>query len=90
MSHENPQLPCRCRQLKAAYNIYFTWFFNTTVNLKLTDFDPAYKLSHIVDTKSSWELDNLDEFVNNAFLTYFLINFGFAVGYNIAVANIIL
>ena len=49
MSHENHQLAYRYRQLKTAGKTQSTWFFNNTVNLKLTDNSPIHKISHIAD-----------------------------------------
>ena len=37
MSHENQQLAYKCRQLKSAWKIHSTWFFNNVVNLNLTE-----------------------------------------------------
>ena len=37
MSHENQQLVYKCQQLKSAWKIHSTWFFNNVVNLNLTE-----------------------------------------------------
>ena len=66
MSHENCQLAYRCRQFKTAGKIHSTWFFNNSVNLKLTDTGPIHKISYIVDIENILGLDNLEEYVNNS------------------------
>ena len=66
MSHENHQLTYRCRQLKTAGKIHSTWFFNNSVNLKLTDNGPIYKIFYIVDIENILGIDNLEEYVNNS------------------------
>ena len=62
--HENQQLAYRCRQLKTASKIHFTWLFNNTVNLKITD--PFHKISHIDDSEKILGVDYLDEYGNNS------------------------
>ena len=66
MSHENHQLAYRCRQLKTAGKIHSTWFFNNSVNLKLTDNSPMHKIFYIVDIESTLGIDNLEEYVNSS------------------------
>ena len=66
MSHENHQLAYRCRQLKTAGKIHSTWFFNNSVNLKMTDNGSIYKISHIVDIENILGIDNSEEYVNNS------------------------
>ena len=61
MSHEN-----RCWQLNTARKIHSSWFFNNSVNLKLTDNGPVYKISHIVDIGNILGTDHLEEYVNNS------------------------
>ena len=67
MSHQNHQLTYRCRQLKTAGKIHFTWFFNNKVNLKLTDNRSDHKISHTDEIENILGIDNLDEYVNNSF-----------------------
>ena len=67
MSHENHQLAHRCCQLKTAGKIHSTWFFNNTVNLKLTDTGPIHKISQIVDIENILGIDNLEEYVKNSY-----------------------
>ena len=66
MFHENHQLAYRCCQLKTAGKIHSTWFFNNSVNLKLTDNGPIYKISHVVNIENILGIDNLEEYVNNS------------------------
>ena len=66
MFQENHQLAYRCRQLKTAGKIHSTWFFNNSVNLKLTDNGPIYKISHVVNIENILGIDNLEEYVNNS------------------------
>ena len=51
MSHENQQLACKCQQLKSAWKIHSTWFFNNVVNLKLTEHERIYKIFHVKHRK---------------------------------------
>ena len=66
MSHKNHQFAYRCRQLKTAGKIHSTWFFNNSVNLKLTNNGPIYKISHIFDIEDILRTDNLEEYVNSS------------------------
>ena len=52
---------------KTAGKIHSTWFFNNTVNLKLTDNGPIHKISHIVDIENIFEINNFEEYLNNSF-----------------------
>ena len=67
MSDGNPQLACKCRQLKSAGKIPSTCFFKNTVNLKLTDNGFTHKIFHIADIGNILWIDNLEENVNNYF-----------------------
>ena len=78
-SHENHQLVYRCRQLKTACKIQPTWFFNNTVNLKLTDNGPVYKIFHIIDIGNILGIGNLGEYVNEFFFNVFSISVAFVV-----------
>ena len=59
MCHENHQFAYKCRQLKSARKIYSTWFYNSTLHIKLVENDPIHKTFH---PKS---IDNLDEYINS-------------------------
>ena len=65
MSHENQQLAYKCRQLKSARMIHSTWFFNNVVNLKLTEYRRIYKIFHVKDIENLFEINNLEEYINN-------------------------
>ena len=66
MSNENQQLASKCRQLKSARKIYSTWFFNNAVNIKLMEQGRIHKIFHVTDTENLLEIDNLEEYINNA------------------------
>ena len=66
MSHENQQLAYKCRQLRSARKIHSTWFFNNVVNLKMTEHGRIYKIFHVTHMENLLELDNLEEYINNA------------------------
>ena len=66
MSHENQQLAYKCRQLKSARKIHSTWFFNNVVNMKLTEHGRIHKIFHATDIENILEIENLEEYINNA------------------------
>ena len=66
MSHENQQLAYKCRQLKSARKIHSTWFFNNVVNMKLTEHGRIHKIFHVTDIENILEIENLEEYINNA------------------------
>ena len=66
MSHENQQLAYKFRQLKTARKIHSTWLFNNVRNIKLTEHGRIHKIFHVTDTENLLEIDNLEEYVNNA------------------------
>ena len=66
MSNENQQLVYKCRQLKSARKIHSTWFFNNAVNIKLTEHGRTHKIFHVTDIENLLEIDNLEEYINNA------------------------
>ena len=66
MSHENQQLAYKCRQLKTARKIHSTWFFNNVINIKLTEHGRIHKIFHVTDIENLLEIDNLEEYINNA------------------------
>ena len=55
MLNENQQFAYKCRQLKRARKIHSTWFFNNVVNIELTE-----------HRRNLLEIDNLEEYINNA------------------------
>ena len=66
MSHENQQLAYKCRQLKSARKIHSTWFFNNVINIKLTEHGRIHKIFHVSDIEKFLEIDNLEEYINDA------------------------
>ena len=65
MSHENQQLPDKCRQLRSARKINPTWIFNNVVNIKLMEHDRVDKIFYVTDIENILEIDNLEEYINN-------------------------
>ena len=65
MSNENQQLVYKCQQLKSASKIHFPWFFNSVVNLKLTEHGRIHKIIHVTDKENLLEIDNFEEYINN-------------------------
>ena len=66
MSNENQQLAYKCRHLKNVRKIHSTWFFNNAVNIKLTEHGRIHKIFHVTDIENLLEIDNLEEYINNA------------------------
>ena len=66
MSHENQQLAYKYEQLKSARKTHSTWFFNDVVNIKLTEHGRIHKIFHVTDIEKLLEIDNLEEYINNA------------------------
>ena len=65
VSHENQQLVYKCRQLKNAWKIHSTWFFNNVVNLKLAEHGRIYKIFHVTGIENLLEIDNLEQYIND-------------------------
>ena len=65
MCHENHQLSYKCRQLKNADKIHFTWFWNNSANVKLNEGSQPIKIHHVIDIEKLLGVDNLDKFINN-------------------------
>ena len=66
MSHENQLLAYKCGQIKSARKIHSTWFFNNVINIKLTEHGRIHKIFHVTDIENLLEIDNLEEYINNA------------------------
>ena len=47
--HENHQLAYKCCQLKSAHKIHLTWFYNSTLLIKLVENWPIHKIFHPTD-----------------------------------------
>ena len=65
MCHENHQLTYKCCQLKSAHKIHFTWFYNSTLHMKLVENGPIHKIFHPTDIEKLLGVDNLNEYINN-------------------------
>ena len=61
LSHENQQLAYKCRKLKSARKIYSTWFYNSCVNIKLSEHSNPVKIFHVRDIENLIGTDNLEE-----------------------------
>ena len=65
MCHENHQLANKCPQLKSARKIHSTWFYNSTLSIKLVENGPIHKIFHPTVIEKVLGVDNLDEYINN-------------------------
>ena len=65
MCHENHQLACKYHQLKSACNIHLTWFYNSTLHIKLVGNGPIHKIFHPTDIEKVLGVDNLNEYINH-------------------------
>ena len=65
MCHEIHQLACKCRQLKSARKIRSTWFYNSTLHIKLLKNGPIHKIFYPTDIEKVLGVDNLDEYISN-------------------------
>ena len=65
MCHENHQLANKCCQLKSVRKIHSTWFYNSTLQVKLVENGPIHKIFHPTDIEKILGVDNLDEYINN-------------------------
>ena len=68
MCYENQQLAYKCRQLKNAGKIHSTWFWNNTVNVKLSERSNLVKIFHIIDIEKLFGINILDDFISNTSL----------------------
>ena len=64
MCHENHQLAYKYRQLKSAHKINSTWFYNSTLHIKLVENGPIHKIVHPMDIEKVFGVDNFDEYIN--------------------------
>ena len=65
MCHENHQLAFKCHQLKNVRKIHSTWFYNSTLHIKLVENGPIHKIFYPIDIEKVLGVDNLDEYINN-------------------------
>ena len=65
MCHENHQLVFKCHQLKNVRKIHSTWFYNSTLHIKLVENGSIHKIFYPIDIEKVLEVHNLDEYINN-------------------------
>ena len=65
---KNQQLAFKCRQLKKSEMIHSIWFWNNTVNIKVTRNGEIHQIFHTTDKEKLLEIKYLDDFINNAYL----------------------
>ena len=84
MCHENHQLAYRCRQLKSAHKIHSTWFYNSTLHIKLVENGPIHKIIYPTVIEKVLEVDNLEEYIGNlSFCLIFCLSFFFSLSYTV-------
>ena len=66
ISLKNQPFTYKCRQRKSARKIYSTRFFTSVVNLTFTEHGSIYKIFHVTGIENLLEIDNLEEYINNA------------------------
>ena len=89
------QLSYKCRQLKNAGKIHSTWFLNNSVNVKLDERSQPAKIHHVIDIEKHLGVDNLDEFINDAFLNnltfdVFCVDHIFFQSHDLAICTVVL
>ena len=62
MCHENHQLAYKCCQLKSVHKVHSTWFYNSTLHIKLVENGPIHKIFHPTDVDKVLGFDNLDKY----------------------------
>ena len=80
MSHENQQLPDKCRQLWSARKINNPWVFNSVLKIKFTEHVRVHQIFHVTDIENLVEIENLEEYINNVLtdlITKLMININF-------------
>ena len=65
MCHENHQLAYKCFPLKSTRKIHSTWFYNSSLCIKIVENGPIHKVFNTTDIQKSLGVDNLDEYINN-------------------------
>ena len=68
MFHKNHHLAYKCRQLESARKIHSTWFYNSTLHVKIVEKGPIQKIFHPTDIEKVLWVDNLDEYINDVSL----------------------
>ena len=65
MCHENHQLAYKCCRLKSACKIHSTWFYNSTLHIKVIENGTIHKIFHPTGIEKDSEADNLDKYINS-------------------------
>ena len=65
MCFENQSLFYKCHQLKNVGKLFYFWFFNNTLNVKLIENGPITKIFHISDLENLLQVDNIEELIDN-------------------------
>ena len=65
MCHENNQLTYKYRQLKSAGKIHSTWFYSSTLHIKLVENQLIQKIFHSTGIEKVSGFDSLDDYINN-------------------------
>ena len=63
--HENHQLAYKCRQLKSARKMHWTWFYNSTLHITLVENGSIHEIFRTKDIEKVLGVDNLEEYINN-------------------------
>ena len=63
---ENQSLFYRCRQLKNVGKLFYFWFFNNTLNVKLIEKGPVTKIFHVIDIENLLQAHSIEELINNS------------------------
>ena len=65
MCFENQSLFHKCRQWKHVGKLFWFWFFNDTLNVKLIKNGAIIKIFHIIDLENLLHVDSIEELINN-------------------------
>ena len=65
MCYEKQKLAYKFHQLKNSKMIHSTWFWNNTVNIKVTLNGEIHQIFHATGIRILLGIDNLDDFINN-------------------------
>ena len=62
-SFENQSLFYKCQPLKNFGKLFSFWFFNNTLNVKLTENSPIRKIFHIINLENLLQVDSTEELI---------------------------
>ena len=65
MCHENHQLAYICCQLKSVRKLHLSWFYNSTLHIKLVENGLIHKIFYPTHIEKVLRVDNLDDYINN-------------------------